>query len=245
MAEHFRGGDPGHLPNLRDGSAGDPDELPRQRRGITPQMHGRYPDWDVLSQAGHWDDLTRAVVIDRVENVPPFRFFDETERRTLKAFCDAVTGQDRDPRIPVLSMVDAKLHAGQLDGFQFAGMPDDREVWRLVARGLDQAAVAAGATSFAAADTGVQLQITDRMAQGQLGGEAWEGVDVAKAWSVVTRAILAAFYSHPWAWNEIGFGGPAYPRGYAALGVAKTEHWEPSPALDLDPVVDTRERGLE
>jgi hypothetical protein len=185
------------------------------------------------------------VVIDRVENVPPFRFFDETERRTLKAFCDAVTGQDRDPRIPVLSMVDAKLHAGQLDGFQFAGMPDDREVWRLVARGLDQAAVAAGATSFAAADTGVQLQITDRMAQGQLGGEAWEGVDVAKAWSVVTRAILAAFYSHPWAWNEIGFGGPAYPRGYAALGVAKTEHWEPSPALDLDPVVDTRERGLE
>jgi len=32
------------------------------------------------------------------------------------------------------------------------------------------------------------------------------------------RAILAAFYSHPWAWNEIGFGGPAYPRGYIRLG---------------------------
>ena len=33
------------------------------------------------------------------------------------------------------------------------------------------------------------------------------------------RSMLAAFYSHPWAWNEIGFGGPAYPRGYARLGV--------------------------
>ena len=31
-------------------------------------------------------------------------------------------------------------------------------------------------------------------------------------------AILAAFYSHPWAWNEIGYGGPAYPEGYMRLG---------------------------
>ena len=34
--------------------------------------------------------------------------------------------------------------------------------------------------------------------------------------------ILAAFYSHPWAWNEIGFGGPAYPRGYMRLGPTST-----------------------
>ncbi len=32
------------------------------------------------------------------------------------------------------------------------------------------------------------------------------------------RVILEAFYSHPWAWNEIGFGGPAYPQGYMRLG---------------------------
>jgi hypothetical protein len=36
----------------------------------------------------------------------------------------------------------------------------------------------------------------------------------------VMRAVLAAFYSHPWAWNEIGFGGPAYPRGFMRLGGA-------------------------
>jgi hypothetical protein len=24
-------------------------------------------------------------------------------------------------------------------------------------------------------------------------------------------------YAHPYAWDEIGFGGPAYPRGYGAL----------------------------
>ena len=30
----------------------DPRDLPAQRRGTTPQMIGRYPDYDVLSEAG-------------------------------------------------------------------------------------------------------------------------------------------------------------------------------------------------
>ena len=59
------------------------------------------------------------------------------------------------------------------------------------------------------------------------------------------RAVLSAFYSHPWAWNEIGFGGPAYPRGYARLGAGQRESWEGAPAFERDPVGDTRERRVE
>jgi hypothetical protein len=70
----FRGA--GHLPNNRpDRLPSDPRGLPRQRRGITPQMHGRYPDFDVLSQARHWDEATRRAVLRRVHEVPPIRFF--------------------------------------------------------------------------------------------------------------------------------------------------------------------------
>ena len=50
----------------------DPHDLPKQRRGTTPQMVGRYPDYDVLAEASHWDEVTRHVVFDRVDNVPPF-----------------------------------------------------------------------------------------------------------------------------------------------------------------------------
>ncbi len=49
------------------------------------------------------------------------------------------------------------------------------------------------------------------------------------------RSVLAAYYSHPWAWNEIGFGGPAYPRGYARLGADMGEAWEGAEAFDRDP----------
>src|SRR5918912_1271190 len=69
-----------------------------------------------------------------------------------------------------------------------------------------------------------------------------------RAWQVVMRDVTAAFYSHPWAWNEIGFGGPAYPRGYAAFGsphLGETEDWEEPEAFSRDPVRDTRRRGLD
>jgi len=224
-----------YLPKVRGDQGADPDELPRQRRGTTPQMHGRYPDYDVLEQREHWDELTREVVLDRIEAVPPFRFFEPAEVETLTAFCDTVLDQTREPRIPVLAFVDQKLHQGRLDGYRYADMPDDRETWRLVARGLDQAARTGGAESFGAAPAELQLALADDFAEGKLEGGVWQTLNVTRAFGVVMRSVLAAFYSHPWAWNEIGFGGPAYPRGYARLGVGLSETWEGEEASGADP----------
>ena len=153
--------------------------------------------------------------------------------------------QDAEPRIPVLAFIDRKLFEGRLDGYQYADMPDDRETWRLVARGLDEAAAAGGAGSYAAAPPVLQRELMDAFAEGKLSGGAWEKLPGGRAWGVVMRSVLAAFYSHPWAWNEIGFGGPAYPRGYARLGIGLSEAWEGAEALDVNPVADVRKRGLE
>jgi gluconate 2-dehydrogenase subunit 3-like protein len=237
------GRDAGHLPNRGGaGPGGPPAKLPRQRRGTTPQMRGRYPDHDVLEQARHWDEATRRVVLDRVERVPPLRFFDEAEAATLGAFCDVVLAQDSEPRVPVLAMVDEKLSAGRGEGYRHADMPPDPQAWRQVARMLDAAAAKLGAAGFAAAEREAQLRIVERFSRGAL---EWEGLPVDKAWGVVMRDLLSAFYSHPWAWNEIGFGGPAYPRGFARLGAGQREHWESPPEFELDPVRDVSERGLE
>jgi hypothetical protein len=237
VARDFR--EPDHLPKVRGDEGADPGELPRQRRGKTPQMYGRYPDYDCLEQAEHWDELTRKLVVDRVERVSELRFFGDDEVATLTAFCDVVLAQDAQPRIPVLAFIDDKLAEGRLDGYQYAGMPDDRETWRLVARGLDESAQTGEAESYAAAPIDRQQEIMSAFAEGELAGGVWEQVDCKRAWSVVMRSVLAAFYSHPWAWNEIGFGGPAYPRGYARLGVGLSETWEEEEALDVDPGADT------
>jgi Gluconate 2-dehydrogenase subunit 3 len=230
----------GHLPNQNAGSPADPYELPRQRRGQTPQMHGRYPDYDVLEQSGHWDPVTRELVRRRVHDVPEIRFFSAREAATLRALTDVLTAQDSEPRIPVVNYVDEKYAKGELDGYQYDDMPDDRDAWRLVAQGLDEEATRRGAASFAAASADVQQAITGAFAESELSGGAWEQLNGKRAFALVMRVTLSCFYSHPWAWNEIGFGGPAYPRGYSRFGSpdlqpAERESWEGLEAVDTDP----------
>jgi hypothetical protein len=231
--------DPGHLPNLRPGGqAAKPDWLPRQREGITPQMVGRYPDYDVLASTADWDAATRKVVMQRLDPPATLRFFTVEQAPTLRAFCDALLAQDAEPRVPVLELVDEKLAAGCLDGYEYEDMPDDRQTWRLVLDGLDATAQQwHGKASFADCAVEDQEGIIKAFAAGQLAGEAWEEVNVSHAWEVCTRMMLEAFYSHPWAWNEIGFGGPAYPQGYMRLGpVSVLEPRERPGATDEDPV---------
>jgi len=235
--------DAGHLPKQAGRNQMDPDELPRQRRGTTPQMHGRYPDFNVLSFTRHWDEQTRTLILNRVSSPPPRRFFDDAEAETLTAFCDTVLHQTREPRIPVLAFVDEKLHAGRLDGFQYADMPDDRETWRQFSRALDEEARARGGDSFGRISEELRLEICGALADGQLEEGPW--APIPRVFEVAMRAILAAFYSHPWAWNEIGFPGPAYPRGYSRLGVDQHEAWTEDEAFEVDPVSDVLERGLE
>ena len=210
-------------------------------------MHGRYPDYDVLEQAGHWDRGHPQDGARSVHAVPEIRFFTTREAATLGQLCDLLTAQDSEPRIPVINFIDEKYFKGELDGYQYDDLPDDRDVWRLVAQGLDdEASERAGAQSFAAADASAQSAIVADFAEGKLADGIWAQLNLKRAFSLIMRVTVACFYSHPWAWNEIGFGGPAYPRGYSRFGSpqlqnAERETWEGREAFDRDPVTDRRE----
>ena len=232
MAQSFEGAE--HLPHQReDGELADPRGLPRQRHGITPQMHGRFPDFDVMEDAAHWDEVTRELLVNQVENPPSCTFFDAEEQRTVGAFLDVVLAQDAEPRIPVLAMVDHKLASGKLDGYRYADMPDDRVTWKRVAAHLD---------GFADLDYRAQCELVQRFSEGKMD---WDDLNPTRAWSVVMRGALSEFYSHPWAFNEIGFGGPRYPRGYMRrnMGPTGTDPDEPTEAFGLDPVADLEGRA--
>ena len=236
---------PRHLPNLR-ANRQPPDKswLPRQRRGTTPQMIGRYPDYDVFDAAIDWDPATRRIIEQRMaKGSRRLEFFGPDEEPTFRAFCDVVTAQDGEPRVPVVEMVDEKLSAGRLDGYQYVDMPDDRETWHIVLRGLDETARRRyGAASFAGLGAEAREAVVAQLAQGSLRGDSWDVLNVKRAFSVCMRAVLAEFYAHPWAWNEIGFGGPAYPRGYMRLGpLAVREPHEKPGATAEDPVGFARE----
>ena len=55
----------------------------------------------------------------------------------------------------------------------------------------------------------------------------------------VLRDLYAEYYSHPTAWSEIGFGGPANPRGYVRLYKDRRDPWE---AIEVAPTASADER---
>lgn len=208
-------------------------------------MIGRYPDYDVFDAIDTWDHATRQVVEARMKvGTRVLAFFTPDEQPTVRAFCDVCVAQDAEPRVPVVEMVDQKMAECRLDGYQFDDMPDDRDTWHMVLRGLDEAANSHyGKTSFADCEPESQKGIVDLFSKGTLSGGTWDLINVRRAWAVCMRAILAEFYSHPWAWSEIGFGGPAYPRGYMRLGpLGVLEPYEKPGATDEDPVRVTEGR---
>jgi hypothetical protein len=56
--------------------------------------------------------------------------------------------------------------------------------------------------------------------------EIWERMSIHRFWHLLVQDCVVAYYSHPWAWDEIGYGGPAYPRAYTRLEGGLPEPWE-------------------
>ena len=104
-------------------------------------------------------------------------------------------------------------------------------------RFLDEDARAAhSGRTFAELITDEQAALIQAVQDRVHDNDTWHGWPAEHVWSLWTRYACTAFYSHPWAWNEIGFPGPAYPRGYVNPGVNSRERWETGPSADGDPV---------
>jgi hypothetical protein len=190
----------------------------------------RYPGYRVLSQKGHWDETTRKIVLDRVHNVPGYKHFDSQQQRTLEALCERVMPQaskPQDRRIPIGPWIDQIFGQEVVEGYRFDDMPPVGIAWKWGLEGLDQTAQIVFGGSFAGLDGARQDRVLDSVRDGSALGEIWSRMPAARWWIyVAVRQITGVYYAHPFAWDEIGFGGPAFPRGYFALNFGAKEPWE-------------------
>jgi hypothetical protein len=207
---------------------------------VTGRAAGRFPGFDVLSESARWDTVTADVVMSRTGPPPGPQFFTGLEQACAAALLDQLTGQcDEDLRVPVLQMIDARLAADQTDGWRYVDMPEDGQAWRDTLGCLDKEAHTRCGSSFADAPEREQRAMLQAVQDGGDDGR-WHGLAAARVWSLWTRYACTALYSHPHAWSEIGFPGPAYPRGYKNMGVGKREPFE---VRDARPAEDPVEEG--
>jgi len=192
---------------------------------------GYYAGYSTMAQKKHWEPATRTVVSERVETNAPIRFFTEQEAALLGAIIDRLLPQDdrSGPRtIPILPTIDERLHSNSLNGFRYEDMPPDREAYRLGIKAIDEMAQSRFNQSFLELTVHRQELILKSLHDGKPEPDhaAWHRMPVHRFWALLMQDCVTAYYAHPWAWDEIGFGGPAYPRGYMRLENGLPEPWE-------------------
>ncbi len=151
----------------------------------------------------------------------------------MRQLLDRLLAQDEEPRVPVFEVLDRRLAERQGDGYRYVDLPEDPEAWRLSVAALDADAWSADGDGFSSLDRRAQRDIIERV---RLGKGTWHGLPAQHVFSLWMRYACSAYYAHPWAWNEIGFGGPAYPTGYKHLAFDGREPWEVRERDAHDPV---------
>jgi Gluconate 2-dehydrogenase subunit 3 len=192
---------------------------------------GYYPGFRTLDQQNYWDAATRTLVLDRVLHVPPLRFFQEEEVPTMQAIIERILPQDdrtAGMRIPILPRIDERLHLNRLDGFRYEDMPSDQEAYRLAIAAIEAMAQELHQESFHLLPLLQQEIILQSLHDKKplAREDLWQTMNVERFWTMLVTDCCAAYYAHPYAWDEIGFGGPAYPRGYMRLEEGEAEPWE-------------------
>ncbi|MEO6968920.1 MAG: gluconate 2-dehydrogenase subunit 3 family protein [Rhodanobacteraceae bacterium] len=193
-------------------------------------MPDRFPGYDVLAKRDtpSWNEQTRRVIDARLATPNEPRFFNAGEWQTLTAICDRIVPQpnDRAP-VPIAALVDRKMANDEGDGYRRASLPKMQQAWQRGLAALDAAAVAKYADHFHTLAAAEQDELLNSLQGGKLDGPEWKVMPSNTFFNErIAHDILVAYYSHPISWNEIGFGGPASPRGYVRMYYNRRDPWE-------------------
>lgn len=190
-----------------------------------------YPRYNVLDKwnSPSFNEATRKVVAARLRP-PPQRFFDAEQYALLRSVIETILPQperDEKDRIAVEAYIDEKLHLDASDGTRYADLPPQREAWRKGLASIDREARRRFSHGFRELSAGERHELLAAIDKGDVDEDEWRGLPAKRFFRhILLKESVKIYYAHPYAWNEIGFGGPAAPRGYLRLGPDMRDPWE-------------------
>ncbi len=191
----------------------------------------RFPGYSTLAKRDtpSWNDATRRVIDKRLNSPPPRQFFTAEEWTILLALCDRIMPQpqERNPKVPIANFIDQKMAENQGDGMQQAGQPNMQEMWRRGLHAIDAEARLRFNHPFPDLPGGRQDDILQMVQKGEVRASNWSEVPPEPFFKGrVLHDIVTMYYAHPQGWDEMGFGGPASPRGYVRMGFNRYDPWD-------------------
>jgi hypothetical protein len=187
-----------------------------------------YPDYDVLREREHWDEHTRSLVLSRLVRERAYAFFGLEEAECVRAVCARLVDDDRADIIQfVIGHLDETLHKRIGEGQRKPGTPPQAELVREGLKRLNTTSLDRKLKPFYALPPEEQEQLIRTVSESRAEpAHVWEWFPQKEWFDKMLKLTLEAYYSHPTVWSEIGYGGPAYPRGYVRVRPGQLDPWE-------------------
>lgn len=188
----------------------------------------RYPSYDLLQEQEHWDEHTREIVLKRLGHFKDNQFLTNHEADMLKAIARHIVYDQREEILAyVIHHFDSILSSPVGEDQRKVGVPPREVLIRQGLKAIDKLAQKKYRATFLELDTQKQFILLEALDGGKAPklGE-WQETPQKELFKMLATETVNAYYSHPVVWSEIGYGGPAYPRGYVRVEKGLTDPWE-------------------
>lgn len=194
----------------------------------TKNLATHYPEYNILNLVDEWDSHTKEIVLKRLGPFSKYEYFSEWELLILRAVIKNIIFENRDEIIDwIVFHLDNKMTSGIGEDQRKTGLPPEDMLFREGLAAIDLSARHKYDKGFTELDEDKQFALISGLQLGQLPKlSQWSRVPQKELFKKLLLEIVSAYYSHPEVWSEIGYGGPAYPRGYVRVEYGLTDPWE-------------------
>jgi hypothetical protein len=185
-----------------------------------------YSEYDVMNEKEHWDPHTTEIVEKRLKS-NELSVLKQDEACTLFELCSALLDDKRGPIISYVTYnFDSKLKSDIGEAQRKKNVPKEMQLIRNGLQLLDTHCHEHYKLGFCHLEDQLRKDLIGQMINGSLNLKDQAEFPTKEFILKILDVAASAYYSHPTVWSEIGYGGPAYPRGYVRSELGLTDPWE-------------------
>jgi len=181
--------------------------------------------YNSLNRLGKWDCETQEIIKQRIANelgdVLTYEFLTEKEGEILELLIDTLLPQEKNRKYIKISEIINRDLSRNIRDVRYRDNPWPREFYQkglVEFRGTAEKKFGKPLEDFS--ENQLEKYVTEIFTRNS-------NDFLLRFLRKALSDAAGIYYSHPKAWNEIGFPGPAYPEGYAHLDCGETDEWEP------------------
>ncbi|WP_240041001.1 gluconate 2-dehydrogenase subunit 3 family protein [Paenibacillus ginsengarvi] len=184
-----------------------------------------------MNEKNEWDDHTQTIVTSRLKTNEGFQFFTSAEAEMVGRISSLLVNDETPDVLQfVVAHIDQTLHQSPGESQRKPGVPAASALVRTGLQAIEQGAQSVYGSSYMNLDIAEQKRylqhISESIAEPQ---KVWTTVPQQELFKKIQNLTVEAYCSHPKIWSEIGYAGPAYPRGYVRTQLGQLDPWEAQP----------------